>query len=215
MILDLTLEISEQTQVFPGSPYIKVLQWSNFDAHSYVSEVLFATTHVGTHIDAPFHFTPNGDTVEKIQLNRLVINNNIKTIRIDKRDDELIEVDDLNQYDIKKTDTVLINTDWIKNNKDKKYFTKNPGLSKNAANYLAELHINLIGIDTPSIDPGLDKEFNSHKILLGNNIPIIENLNNIDKILNKKFTFIALPLKLKDCSGAPIRAVAVMDEGKI
>ena len=209
-IIDLTLEIDEYIQVFPDSPNVSILQWTNFDNHKYASEVLFSSTHVGTHVDAPYHFQKHGITVEKISLNRLIINENLKVLKIEKEDDEKIEVSDLRNHDIMKNDTVLINTNWVLNRSLDKYFNKNPGLSEAAAKYLAEAEINLIGIDGPSIDPATDHDFNSHRIFSANNIPIIENLINLDKLLNKNFTFVALPLKLKNCSGSPIRALAII-----
>jgi arylformamidase len=209
-IIDLTLEIDEHIQVFPDSPKVNILQWSNFDNHKYVSEVWFSSTHVGTHVDAPYHFQKHGITVEKIHLSRLTIYKNIKVLKIEKEDDEKIEVDDLRNYGIMKNDTILINTNWVLNRALDKYFNKNPGLSEAAAKYLAEAEINLVGIDGPSIDPATDHDFNSHRIFSANDIPIIENLINLDKLLNKKFTFVALPLKLKNCSGSPVRALAIM-----
>lgn len=209
-IIDLTLEIDEHVQVFPDSPKVNILQWSNFDNHKYTSEVLFCSTHVGTHVDAPYHFQKHGITVEKIPLSRLTISENIKVLKIEKEDDEKIEVDDLRNYYIMKNDTILINTNWVLNRALDKYFNKNPGLSEAAAKYLAETEINLVGIDGPSIDPATDHDFNSHRIFSANDIPIIENLINLDKLLNKKFTFMALPLKLKNCSGSPVRALAIM-----
>lgn len=209
-IIDLTLEIDEHIQVFPDSPKVNILQWSNFDNHKYASEVWFSSTHVGTHVDAPYHFQKHGITVEKIPLSRLTIYENIKVLKIEKEDDEKIEVDDLRNYDIMKNDTILINTNWVLNRALDKYFNKNPGLSEAAAKYLAEAEINLVGIDGPSIDPATDHDFNSHRIFSANDIPIIENLMNLDKLLNKKFTFVALPLKLKNCSGSPVRALAIM-----
>ena len=92
-----------------------------------------------------------------------------------------------------------------------KYFTNSPGLSKAAAKYLAEIKINLVGIDSPNIDPATDEDFGSHRIFSENNILILENLMNLDKLLNKRFTLIALHLKLKNCSGSPIRAIAIQD----
>jgi len=209
-IIDLTLEIDESIQVFPDSPKVNILQWSNFDNHKYVSEVLFSSTHVGTHVDAPYHFQKDGITVEKIPLNRLIINENIKVLKIEKKDNEKIEVNDLRDYNIMKNDTILINTNWVLNRALDKYFNKNPGLSEAAAKYLAEAEINLVGIDGPSIDPAIDHDFNAHRIFGANDIPIIENLINLDRLLNKKFTLVALPLKLKNCSGSPVRAFAIM-----
>jgi len=210
-IVDLTQEIDECIQVFPGSPRVSLLQWSNYGTHKFASEAIFCSTHVGTHIDAPYHFNMSGSTVEKISLEKLIVQDKIKVLKIEKKDDEKIEIDDLKNHEIMENDSILINTNWSKNKDLDKYFSNSPGLSKAAANYLAEIKINLIGIDSPNIDPATDNEFSSHKIFSESNILVIENLMNLDKLLNSRFTFIALPLKLKNCSGAPIRAVAILD----
>ncbi len=93
--------------------------------------------------------------------------------------------------------------------KKKYYFEKNPGLSITAANYLVSKKINLIGIDSPSIDLGSEKQFSVHKTLLKNNILIVENLANLKKISGNHFNLVVLPLKLKDATGSPVRAIAI------
>jgi kynurenine formamidase len=85
---------------------------------------------------------------------------------------------------------------------------ENPGLDVSAAKYLASKNTNLIGIDSPSIDLGKDESFKVHNILSKNNILIVENLTNLNKILTKNFNFTILPLKLKDATGSPVRAIA-------
>jgi arylformamidase len=203
--------MNEKTQVFPGSSNLKILKWSNYELHGYDSEMIFSSTHLGTHIDAPIHFSPSGESVEKIPLKKIVILDNTKVLKIIKNDNENIDINDINKYDIKKNDTILICTGWSSNRFKDKYFKKNPGLSKQAAEYLTDLEINLVGIDTPNIDPASDKKFNSHKIFSTKGIPIIENLINLDKIGRDNFIFVALPLKLKNCSGSPIRAIALIN----
>ena len=69
--------------------------------------------------------------------------------------------------------------------------------------------INLVGIDSPSIDLGKDPFFSAHKILSENNILIVENLTNLEKIPSTTFDFIILPLKIKDATGSPVRAIAI------
>jgi kynurenine formamidase len=202
--------MTESTQVFPGSPNLKILKWSNYDLHQYDSEVIFATTHLGTHIDAPIHFNSGGEPVEEIPLKKTVVLDNTKVLKIIKNDHEDIGVNEIKKYSIEKNDTVLIYTGWSSNKLKDKYFKNNPGLSKMAAEYLSDLEINLVGIDSPSIDPAFDKEFSSHKIFSSKSIPIVENLINLDKIKKDNFVFIALPLKLKNCSGSPVRAVAII-----
>jgi arylformamidase len=211
-IIELTQGIDEKTQVFPGSPNPKILKWSNFAVNGYDSELIFTSTHVGTHIDSPAHFCNNGIPVDKIPLSRLVVFNKTKVLEIKKRNNDIIGVDDLKAFDINNNDTILINTGWSSNRFSDNYFKNNPGLSKQASEYLSDLQINLVGIDSPNIDPAIDENFNAHKVLSARNIPIIENLVNLDKIKgNSNFIFIALPLNLKGCSGSPIRAIAIIE----
>ena len=202
--------MTESTQVFPGSPNLRILKWSNYDLHQYESEVIFTSTHLGTHVDAPNHFNSGGESVEKIPLKKIVVLDNTKVLKIIKNDDEIIDVNELKKYNIEKNDTVLIYTGWSSNKLKDKYFEKNPGLSKAGAEYLSDLGVNLVGIDSPSIDPAFDKEFSSHKVFSSKSIPIVENLVNLDRIKKDNFIFMALPLKLKNCSGSPVRAIAII-----
>lgn len=89
------------------------------------------------------------------------------------------------------------------------YFKNNPGLSISAAKYLISKKVNLIGIDSPSIDLGKNSKFDVHHMLLKNNILILENLCNLEKIKKSFFKLVVLPLKLKNATGSPVRAVAI------
>jgi kynurenine formamidase len=89
------------------------------------------------------------------------------------------------------------------------YFTHSPGLSEDAAEYLINKKVNAVGIDSPSIDRGSDSNFPVHKLLLSNEILIVENLCNLGKIDNQNFTLIMTPLRLSGASGSPIRAIAI------
>ena len=107
--------------------------------------------------------------------------------------------------------TVIFHTGWQKNLNKKSYFMKNPGLAVSAAKYLASKKINLVGIDSPSIDLGKDGKFSVHHVLAKNNILIVENLANLDKINPEKFHLIIAPLKLKNATGSPVRAMALVN----
>jgi len=135
-------------------------------------------------------------------------------IKIKKVKDQTITKKDLLEFErkngnIKNFSSVIFFTDWQKNLNKKFYFTNNPGLSKLAADYLVSKKINLVGIDSPSIDLGKDQSFVAHKIFAKNNILIVENLSNLEKIPTLDFNFIILPLKLKDATGSPVRAIAI------
>jgi len=209
--LDLTLTISEAIPNFPGSPPPQFIPWSTIKDSGYNLELLFLSTHTGTHLDAPFHFAKKGEKIHQIPITRLT--GEALLIKIKKLRDQAITKNDLLEFEqkhgeIKTFSSIIFFTDWQKNLNKNFYFTNNPGLSKSATDYLISKKINLVGIDSPSIDLGTDTNFTAHKILAKNNILIVENLSNLEKIPTLKFDFIILPLKLKDATGSPVRAIA-------
>src|SRR5918912_3004747 len=202
-IIDLTLEITSDMITFPGYPMPTFIEWAKFDTQGYVSEVVFLSTHTGTHMDAPFHFNPNGQTIDQVEVSRYICNNAI-LIKIQKNASEMITSDDIirnSKYEIKEKDTVVFSTGWEKQIKQKdNYVRNNPGLSKDAAEYLVEKKVNAIGIDCPSIDIGTDSGLIAHKILLSNEILVIENLCNLYEFRDGRFTLLVTPLKLAGAS---------------
>ena len=209
--IDLTLTISKSIPSFPGSPKPQFILWSNLKEDGYNLELLFLSSHTGTHLDAPYHFVKNGLKINQISLDRLIGKATI--IKLQKTKNTAITKSDITSFEkkngkINNHSSIFFFTGWQKNLKKDNYFIENPGLAISAAKYLASKKINLVGIDSPSIDLGKDKSFNVHHILSKNNILIVENLTNLNKISSKEFNFIILPLKLKDATGSPVRAVA-------
>lgn len=209
--IDLTLTISKSIPSFPGSPKPQFIFWSNIKEGGYNLELLFLSSHTGTHLDAPFHFVKNGVKIDQIPLDRLM--RQAILVKLKKSKNSPITKSEILQFEkkngnIPNNSSVFFFTGWQKNLKNNNYFTENPGLALSAAKYLVQKKINLVGIDSPSIDLGQDESFTVHHILSKNNILIVENLTNLDKISSKEFNFIILPLKLKDATGSPVRAVA-------
>jgi kynurenine formamidase len=209
--IDLTLTISESIPSFPGSPKPQFISWSNLKEDGYNLELLFLSSHTGTHLDAPYHFVKNGLKINQIPLDRLI--GKAILIKIKKTKNNAITKSDIILFErkngkIPNKSSIFFSTGWQKNLQKKNYFTENPGLDISAAKYIASKKINLVGIDSPSIDLGNDESFNVHHIFSKNNILIVENLTNLKKISSKEFNFIILPLKLKDATGSPVRAIA-------
>ena len=210
--LDLTLEISAKLPSFPGSPRPRFISWATNENDGYNLELIFMSSHSGTHIDAPFHFIPNGLKIDKIPLKRLVTN--AVLCRIKKGADQAINKQDIVEFEnkhgkLQPNSTLIFTTGWHKNLFKKYYFTKNPGLSISAAKYLVKKKISLVGIDSPSIDLGSDSRFLAHHQLLNNGVLILENLCNLEKISGVRFKLVVLPLKLKGATGSPVRAIAL------
>ena len=213
-VIDLTLTVSEKIPTFPGSPKPHFIEWETIPKNGYNLELLFLSTHTGTHIDAPFHFVKNGKKIHEIKPERLV--NEAILIRIGKNSNRSISKTDIQNFEqkngrIENGSTVIFHTGWQKNLNKEFYFTKNPGLSVSAAKYLVSKKINMVGIDSPSIDLGTDSKFSVHHVLAKNNILIVENLANLGMIKSNNFHLITSPLKLKNATGSPIRAFGFVD----
>jgi arylformamidase len=208
-VIDLTMEIVPSMRVFPGSPQPSFIEWSKFEIHGYSSEVMFLSTHTGTHIDAPSHFIPDSRTIDKIKVSRFASRSIL--IKIPKKADQQITLNEIINCKIHANDTVVFATGWEKRFKNDNYMMNNPGLSLDAAEYLVSNRVNAVAIDGPSIDRGVDNNFNIHSALLSNDIPIIENLCNLEELSTvKSFTLIVNPLKLVGASGSPVRAIALV-----
>ena len=78
-----------------------------------------------------------------------------------------------------------------------------------AAQYLVEKGVSLVGCDTLAIDAFGSEEHPAHYTLLGNEVYIVENLKNLDKLPSWSL-FMAFPLKVKGGSGSPVRTLALM-----
>ena len=213
-VIDLTLTVSEKIPTFPGSPKTHFIEWETIPKDGYNLELLFLSTHTGTHIDAPFHFVKNGKKIHEIAPERLV--NEAVLIRIGKNSNRSISKTDIQNFEqkngkIENGSAVIFHTGWQKNLNKEFYFSENPGLSISAAKYLASKKINMVGIDSPSIDLGSDSKFSAHHILAKNNILIVENLANLGMIKSNNFHLITSPLKLKNATGSPIRAFGFVD----
>ena len=211
MMIDLTLEISSNLPSFPGSPQPQFITWSNIKKDGYNLELLFFSSHSGTHMDAPYHFSNNGLKIHQLPTKRFVCDAIL--IKIKKTPNQSISKNDIINFEkkhgkIPNASTVIFYTGWQKNLKKNYYFKTNPGLSISAVTYLVSKKINLVGIDSPSIDTGKNLKFTAHKILSKNNVIIVENLCNLEKINSVWFKLIVLPLKLKDATGSPVRAIA-------
>jgi arylformamidase len=206
-VIDLTMRITPSIRVFPGSPQPSFVPWSRFDSHGYDSEAMFMSTHTGTHVDAPSHFAPGMPSIDKIPAGRLV--SSAVLVRTIKGANQLVE-QDLEGEQIRQGDAVVVATGWERHAASSRYMTENPGLSEQAAKFLARRKVNAVAIDGPSIDAGIDKKFTAHKILLQRNILIVENLCNVSKIRTNRFTLVLSPLKLGGATGSPARVLAIV-----
>ncbi|PPT08715.1 Metal-dependent hydrolase [Geitlerinema sp. FC II] len=112
---------------------------------------------------------------------------------------------------------LIIRFDWDRYLGTNQYYTDHPFLSEKACRWLVHNGCRLIALDTPQPDNPQNgreskKDAPNHKILLGNNVIIVEYLVNIRDIQQLEVDLIVAPLKIKDGDGAPVRCFAIEEE---
>jgi kynurenine formamidase len=116
---------------------------------------------------------------------------------------------DLAPYEaaMRQTSRVILHTGWFQRWGEANYFSEHPAIAEDAARLLVGCGVDLVGVDTPSVD---HPPYATHFILLGANLLIVENLTNLDRIQRDHFHFTALPLKITGRDGSPVRVVATL-----
>ena len=208
----------------------KVADGVTSGGYYYAANNFFTSEHGGTHIDAPVHFAQGHQTVDQIPLDRLVGEAVVVDVTksADADADYQISVADFQRAEqhgaIPAGAIVLIRTGFSTRWPDAVRYLGTaargeaavsqlhfPGLDPEAAKWLiAERRIKAIGIDTASIDRGQSTLFESHRLLYERDIPAFENLTSLERLPERGAFIVALPMKIRGGSGAPLRAIAVV-----
>ena len=229
--LDLSYSYSDETVYWPTDTLgfqFEELAYSQTDAGYFYSAYRIATAeHGGTHLDAPIHFSREGQTVDAIQIERLIGAAVVLDVSERATSDYQVGVADLEAFErdhgpIPRDAILLIRTGWGDRwpNRGDYLGTEAvgpgaipdlhfPGLHPDAARWLVENRsVAAVGIDTPSIDYGQSADFAAHVVLYGSGIPGLENVANLGALPETGSFVVALPMKIKGGSGAPVRIAA-------
>ena len=218
-LIDLTLTLgSDRVVPVPGLIGVCTEPLHTHASHARSNTKLTLATHIGTHVDAPYHFHPDGVTVENMPLNRYMGPALLLDLRQVAKGLTPLSVADLQHAGgtpaAVRDKIVVLFTGWAAaESGDIRFYSQGPYLSNEGAEYLADAGVNAVSVDFP-----IDKhpptpqstihDFPVHRLLLGQGIPLIENLINLDQLVGREFELWALPIKLKDGDGAAARAVA-------
>jgi len=177
----------------------------------YIIQKLTFLSHVGTHVEAPFHYIKNGEDVSKIPLKQLMGEAVILNFT-HKQPNEEISVKEIMEAgkDIQPGDIVLIKTG---RNEYVGRFAEyeRPYISNDAIKWLVQKKISCLGIDCSGIE---DKRISrhmqpNHQTLFENKIPLIENLTNLGQLRKDRVLLFVLPLKISGLDACPVRVVAI------
>ena len=207
-IYDISLTISPTLPTWPGDPGIELEKFESMDsgAHNNVSRIS-SSVHIGTHVDAPYHFLNDGSTVEKLPLDVLT-----GPCYVAQLPDgvEAITSEVLDRTEISsEMKRVLFGTRnshlWARG--ETQFQTDFVAITEDGAEWLVERGVQLVGVDYLSIAPYGDS-VPTHTMLLKAGVVVVEGLN-LSSVMRGFYDLYCLPLKIAKCDGAPARAILI------
>ncbi len=216
-VIDLSKPIASlSTPMFPGYPQPLRAKFATFEEKGYEANVWLFVEHTSTHVDAPAHFVKGGKTIDEIPVDTFVGWATAIDLSHKGPKQSITKEDVANGIRIAREKGVDFGRGWILliytgygEKEGTPQWLEHPGLDEGACRYLLEIGVKAVGTDAPSPDR---EPYPAHSILLANGVAIYENLANLDKVLYRKFLFVAPPLKLVKGTGSPVRAVAILFE---
>ena len=164
------------------------------------------TSHMGTHVDAPFHILEHGKTLDQYALDHFA--GSAICILAEGQAEIGLDLFLSHQERIRNHDFLLIETGWSSKWCTVDYMQHYPILSNDLCKWLGQQSLKGLGIDMPSVDPPTSKALPNHHHLLGNDVLIIENLANLKALTRGTFEFFAFPQKFENMDGGQVRACA-------
>ena len=221
-IIDLTLELEDGTTTHPAHPRCVVIEFARhaFTAprfrppcRGFASRILMFSDHIGTHVDAPFHYFPERGTIESVPLEQLV-GPAVWLDFSDKPTDQAITPTMLDAACAKAATTVkpgdiLLFRAWPGRHTDDG-FMRCAGFNGAAAEWAVAKGIKALGCDLATPDDPSDMARPVHLTLLGRDILIMEHIMHLQTVPVHRFQFVGVPLRIKGATGSPIRAMAII-----
>ncbi|CAG9121057.1 unnamed protein product [Plutella xylostella] len=227
-IIDLTYPVNENSVYWVNAKkfeFTNKLGLKGKVGSWYATNDYASGEHVGTHLDAPFHFAEHGIKVGDIPVDKLIVPLIIIDMRSKVNDDpnfvlEKHHLDHMLNDNFGKPCAVLVRFGWGKFYHDREQYLglksdgslNFPGISAEVAKWIVESYKNVVavGVDVASLDPGSSKDYMVHQILLGAGLYQMENVNFGNHTLPDSGCLgIALPMKIAAGTGAPLRLVAM------
>jgi len=210
MIYDVSVPIVSGMPVWPSDPPLKLTPQSHISrdkTHTVHVTTIEMGSHTGTHIDAPYHFVEGGRRLESIPLDELVGTATVVQVAgarsITRQHLQSLVWDGVRR--------VLFKTDNSGHWNDGTFYESFVYLEPDAAEFLVQQGVRLVGIDYLSIDAYKSEKHPTHFVLLPRNVVIIEGLN-LSHVAPGQYQLVALPLNLQSGDGAPARVILISND---
>ncbi len=200
---DISVALSPNLVVWPGDAPVNMLKQASLESgDGFEISRLTLSTHAGTHVDPPRHFVPGGATADQLDLRKCLGTTLVAALP----GRSMILKKDIASYDWRRFRRVLFKTKNSSFNWNGTFQRDFTSLSEEAAEFLLEKGVQLIGIDYLSIEAENNPDFPVHNKLLENEIIILEGIN-LSAVPPGIYDLVCLPLKIEKGDGAPARAI--------
>jgi arylformamidase len=215
-LIDVSHEVADGLVTYPGLPAPVVSDFlSREESRAHYGEGttfqigrIEMVANTGTYVDSPFHRFPNGIDLAGLDLSRLA---DLDGVVVDARDRGRALGADHFRGLVLTDKAVLVMTGWDTRWGTPAYFQGHPYLTRDAVEFLLQVHPSLVGIDSLNIDNTSDGSRPAHTLLLGAGIPIVEHLCHLAALPTSGFRFHAAPVKVRGLGTFPVRAYGVVD----
>jgi arylformamidase len=213
MLIDLSHTIEAGVVTYKGLPAPIICDYLSREA----SRKLYApgtefqigkiemVANTGTYLDSPFHRYADGEDISDLRLEQLA---GLAAIKVVARDPLGIDASRFSSLKDLTGKAVLVETGWSRHWKTDRYYEGHPFLTADAAEFLADAGVSLVGIDSHNIDSTQDGRRPVHSTLLRRGILIVEHMTALDRVPASSFKFSAVPVKVKGFGTFPVRAFA-------
>ncbi len=199
-IYDLSPTIGGRMPYYPGDAVFQAEPICTIKRSGCNMHRLVLGTHTGSHVDAPLHFVPHGESVDRLPLDRFV--GEAEVVEVKGREIGPEAMEGLPSG----TKRVLFKTRNSPLMREETFHTDYVHLTLEGARYLLKRGVELVGIDYVSIERFGTPDFTVHKELLEAEVAILEGLD-LSQVPPGRYFLVALPLKLRGMDGSPLRAV--------
>lgn len=201
-IIDISLPLHEQTIIYPGNPSFS-MEKNQSPGGSRLAKISFGT-HSGTHVDAPSHVFVSGKSIDELPLDNFI--GPCRVLDVSELQDAVSKLC-LEKFNIGSGERILLKT---KNSERgyQEFYEDYIYLAGDAAQYLADKNVKLVGIDYLSVKQKGSLDNTAHTALLKKNISILEGIN-LNKVKAGEYFLMAAPLALAGADGSPVRALLI------
>lgn len=210
-VIDLTHLMTEDMPVYPGTEQPRFTAVCTCEKDKFQETLLSFCSHVGTHMDAPAHVFADGATLDTFPAGQFIGRAAVIDCTAVPPGGDITLEQLLRDPRTAEAEFLLLRTGWDRYWGTEAYFRDFPCITEEAAKWLAASGKKGVGLDTISLDP-VGKLARHWLLMATGGMVILENLTRLEDVGEDIFTLCALPLKYIGADGAPVRAVALLED---